>query len=316
MKSTYPKRVCTSNLTKLIGQHCLRGHCIAGIADQPEYSLFNRNPPIQERLHIRSNQIYRSTLLASYPMDSTKQLKLMKTDRLSNLPEPIIFHILSLMDIKSAFRTSLLSNEWKFHWTQFNFFSSFLSLENLSLIDCFVTDCWKVFNFEISAPRLVCLTISNFNIYELARIVISSTTLKLFNLNDNSHHPPLLRMENCQSLVRVNIDLFPPATTLARTGIFKETYIYHVFYMTTALRYLNPLRVSCTSLSKEGFLLYKNTQATEIKFVALKEIEDEWLLVALSMVHGLGLDQLATKLHENSKQKGSDQLAPIKLQLV
>ncbi|KAK0594893.1 hypothetical protein LWI29_001646 [Acer saccharum] len=70
----------------------------------------------------------------------------------------------------------------------------------------------------------------------------------------------MLRMKNCQSLEMVNIDLFPPAATLAKTGIFKETFIYHVFYMITALRYSNPLRVSCTFPSKGKFLLYKNTQ--------------------------------------------------------
>ncbi|KAK2653840.1 hypothetical protein Ddye_013696 [Dipteronia dyeriana] len=390
-------------------------------------------------------------------MDATKPLKLMKTDRLSNLPQPLIYIILSLMDIKSAFRTSLLSKEWKFHWTQidsldfewdenlnslinfvngvfhhplslkrvrfhtktnnqlyfyekflkvitsyavsrgaeeldtniittlpppsfgkqcqnqlktlklgpctisstptplststtttynswnplvslttlqlykvkfchnlfdlkchFDFFSSFLNLENLSLIDCFVPDYWEVFDFKIHAPRLVCLSISNFSIYELARIVISSTTLKLFNLNDNSHLPPLLKMKNCRSLEMVNIDLFPPPATLARTGTFKEGYIYHVFHVTEALRYLNPLRVSCTFPSKGKLFLNRNTQVANIKFVELKvkESEEDWLLVALFILRGLGLDQLAVKLEEMSKQMGSgDQLAPMELQL-
>ncbi|KAK3220742.1 hypothetical protein Dsin_014712 [Dipteronia sinensis] len=373
----------------------------------------------------------------------------MKMDRLSNLPQPLIYNILSLMDIKSAFRTSLLSKEWKFYWTQidsldfewdenlnslidfvnrvfhhplnlkrvrfhtktnnqgyfyekflkvitsyavsrgaeeldtniittlpppsfgkqyqnqlktlklgpctisstttynswnplvslttlqlykirfrhtlfdfkchFDFFSSFLNLENLSLIDCSVPDYWKVFDFKIYAPRLVCLMISNFSIYELARIVISSTTLKLFHLNDNSHLPPMLRMKNCRSLEMVNIDLFPPPATLARTGTFKEGYIYHVFHIAEALCYLNPLRVSCTFPSKGKFLLNRNTQVAKIKFVALKvkESEEDWLLVALFILRGLSLDKLAAKFEEMSKQMGSnDQLAPIELQLV
>ncbi|KAK0588730.1 hypothetical protein LWI29_004723 [Acer saccharum] len=38
------------------------------------------------------------------------------TDRLSNLPNPIIYNILSLMDTKYAVRTCVLSKTWLFHW--------------------------------------------------------------------------------------------------------------------------------------------------------------------------------------------------------
>ncbi|KAK3193211.1 hypothetical protein Dsin_024521 [Dipteronia sinensis] len=38
-------------------------------------------------------------------------------DRLSNLPEPLISHILSLMDTKDAVQTSVLSKAWRYHWT-------------------------------------------------------------------------------------------------------------------------------------------------------------------------------------------------------
>ncbi|TXG55625.1 hypothetical protein EZV62_020881 [Acer yangbiense] len=37
-------------------------------------------------------------------------------DRLSNLPNPIIYNILSLMDTKYAVRTCVLSKTWMFHW--------------------------------------------------------------------------------------------------------------------------------------------------------------------------------------------------------
>ncbi|KAK0590617.1 hypothetical protein LWI29_029486 [Acer saccharum] len=37
-------------------------------------------------------------------------------DRLSNLPNPIIYNILSLMDTKYAVRTCVLSKKWLFHW--------------------------------------------------------------------------------------------------------------------------------------------------------------------------------------------------------
>jgi len=34
-------------------------------------------------------------------------------DRLSDLPDPILHHILSLLDTKEAFQTSILSTRWK-----------------------------------------------------------------------------------------------------------------------------------------------------------------------------------------------------------
>lgn len=37
-------------------------------------------------------------------------------DRISKLPEPILVHILSLMPLKSAIRTSILSSKWQGHW--------------------------------------------------------------------------------------------------------------------------------------------------------------------------------------------------------
>ncbi|KAK3184620.1 hypothetical protein Dsin_031906 [Dipteronia sinensis] len=61
---------------------------------------------------------------------STKVIKRKKKlDRLSNLPEPIIFHIHSLTNTKYAVQTCVLSKKWRHHWTHIhilNFdFSSF-----------------------------------------------------------------------------------------------------------------------------------------------------------------------------------------------
>ena len=39
-------------------------------------------------------------------------------DRLSNLPEPLIHHILSFLDTKFAVQTSVLSRRWKSVWKQ------------------------------------------------------------------------------------------------------------------------------------------------------------------------------------------------------
>ena len=46
---------------------------------------------------------------------SRKQVKINR-DRLCNLPDSIIHHILSLMDAKYAVQTCILSKKWKFHW--------------------------------------------------------------------------------------------------------------------------------------------------------------------------------------------------------
>ncbi|KAL5794416.1 hypothetical protein ACOSP7_003010 [Xanthoceras sorbifolium] len=39
-----------------------------------------------------------------------------EVDRLTNLPNPIIYHILSFMEIKYAVRTCVLSSKWRYHW--------------------------------------------------------------------------------------------------------------------------------------------------------------------------------------------------------
>ncbi|KAL5733993.1 hypothetical protein ACOSP7_031854 [Xanthoceras sorbifolium] len=47
----------------------------------------------------------------------------MEMDRLSNLPDSIIHHILSLMDAKYAVQTCILSKKWKFHWAHISYYS-------------------------------------------------------------------------------------------------------------------------------------------------------------------------------------------------
>ncbi|TXG59565.1 hypothetical protein EZV62_014138 [Acer yangbiense] len=43
--------------------------------------------------------------------------EIQRSDRLSNLPDPIIHHILSLMNTKCAVRTCVLSKNRSYHWT-------------------------------------------------------------------------------------------------------------------------------------------------------------------------------------------------------
>ncbi|CAN0879083.1 Putative F-box/FBD/LRR-repeat protein At4g13965 [Linum grandiflorum] len=45
-----------------------------------------------------------------------KKRRVGKIDRLSNLPEAVIHHILSFLDIRSAVQTSVLSRQWRCAW--------------------------------------------------------------------------------------------------------------------------------------------------------------------------------------------------------
>ncbi|KAK3184626.1 hypothetical protein Dsin_031912 [Dipteronia sinensis] len=176
-----------------------------------------------------------------------------------------------------------------------NLFSNFSSLENLLLIGCSM----KLDNnliFNISAPRMTSLTISDFDICYMMRLEISAPTLKLFNLKGN---PLWLSMKNChQALEEVKIDLFQPPEEDARKKILKEVRIFHLKRMIKGLCHTNSLRVSFTFSSKGKFLLYQNSHVIEVKFVDLKGTEEEWLPVALLIVRGLGFNQLADELEE------------------
>ncbi|KAK4839066.1 hypothetical protein QYF36_018813 [Acer negundo] len=68
---------------------------------------------------------------------SSKRVKIndeMGMDRLSNLPDSVIHHILSRMDAKDAVQTCVLSKKWKFHWAHINCYS-FDCLTSASVAD-------------------------------------------------------------------------------------------------------------------------------------------------------------------------------------
>ncbi|XP_061344863.1 putative FBD-associated F-box protein At5g22720 [Gastrolobium bilobum] len=68
-----------------------------------------------------------------------KKKRKVKEDRLSNLPDEIILHILSFSDAKTAVQTSVLSKRWRSLWTSLpvvNFLDS--SFDDPVLFQCFV----------------------------------------------------------------------------------------------------------------------------------------------------------------------------------
>ncbi|TXG70047.1 hypothetical protein EZV62_004982 [Acer yangbiense] len=89
---------------------------------------------------------------------SSKRVKIndeMGMDRLSNLPDSVIHHILSRMDAKDAVQTCVLSKKWKFHWTHINCYS-FDCLTSASVVD-FEDFVINVLNnrrpFSLSRPK-------------------------------------------------------------------------------------------------------------------------------------------------------------------
>lgn len=59
-----------------------------------------------------------ATILVLLPLDERRPMESICTDvdRFSNLPDPIIHHILSLVDTKTAVKTSILSKKLRNHW--------------------------------------------------------------------------------------------------------------------------------------------------------------------------------------------------------
>ncbi|KAK0597405.1 hypothetical protein LWI29_024962 [Acer saccharum] len=79
----------------------------------------------------------------------------MGMDRLSNLPDSVIHHILSRMDAKYAVQTCVLSKKWKFHWAHIHCYS-FDCLTSASVVD-FEDFVINVLNnrkpFSLSRPK-------------------------------------------------------------------------------------------------------------------------------------------------------------------
>ncbi|KAK0595334.1 hypothetical protein LWI29_005659 [Acer saccharum] len=301
----------------------------------------------------------------------------MAIDRLSSLPNPVIYHILSLTDTKYAVQTCVLSKNWRNHWTNIhnlNFDHSSFSrwvgfrdfvfnvlrrcklinlgklkficgksirvklvrtvfqyaishrLEELetdligsfppSLSDCqaslfecqtlkslrihhTVTDFFKFAAlktlqisaslpgasiFNISAPRLVSLTISDFRFY--GKIMITAPRLKFFNMKESSC---LLSIDKCLDLDEVNILISP--------SIYEQMtnwYTSKIRGMVEGLCNAKSISVAL-NLSKGKFIMYYSSVDAEAKVVKLNQDSgEEELLFVFPMVSDLCIDQLAT----------------------
>ncbi|KAI9157626.1 hypothetical protein LWI28_025473 [Acer negundo] len=76
-------------------------------------------------------------------------------DRLSNLPDFVIHHILSLMEAKYAVQTCILSKKWKFHWAHVPFYSFDYSTSSSDIqFQDFVANVMNNRqSFDLSRPR-------------------------------------------------------------------------------------------------------------------------------------------------------------------
>ncbi|KAI9157110.1 hypothetical protein LWI28_017114 [Acer negundo] len=89
------------------------------------------------------------------PIKKVKISDEMEMDRLSNLPDSVIHHILSLMDAKYAVQTCILSNKWKFHWAHvpcysFDHSTSSSDIQFQDFVANVLNNCQS---FNLSQPR-------------------------------------------------------------------------------------------------------------------------------------------------------------------
>ncbi|KAK2634333.1 hypothetical protein Ddye_029125 [Dipteronia dyeriana] len=77
----------------------------------------NNNQDVAIEITSKDCRCYSSYVLQTMEGQRHSRKKVnINIDRISNLPDSIIHHILSLMDAKYAVQTCILSKKWKFHW--------------------------------------------------------------------------------------------------------------------------------------------------------------------------------------------------------
>ncbi|KAF5757177.1 putative F-box domain, leucine-rich repeat domain superfamily, F-box-like domain superfamily [Helianthus annuus] len=129
-------------------------------------------------------------------------------DRISRLPEDIVSHILSLMPMKFAVRTSILSKRWRYSWMfvmnlDFGEIHTMDSLHSLTIIvDRILKFCTpsQVKLFRLRFP-VICARVSRVSnwIDEAVRLKISELDLQVHQLQ----LPP--SMFTCKTLTKLRL---------------------------------------------------------------------------------------------------------------
>ncbi|KAK4834928.1 hypothetical protein QYF36_002665 [Acer negundo] len=159
-------------------------------------------------------------------------------DRLSNLPDHIIYDILSFLDTKYVVQTCVLSNKWR------------SSKRN------------KKGKVVLAEPND-------------GKILITTPRLKFFYLKDVD--PLVLSMDDCPSLEKVDILMSKPfCDFFQKIGDKKQMFIRDMFHMIEGLFHVKSLRISL-NFTKEKFVLRRNNEETKIA-VLNKETGEEQLV--------------------------------------
>lgn len=169
----------------------------------------------------------------SLSSSSDKRFKEMQIDRLSDLPDSLIIHILSFLGVKEAAITSVLSKRWKCLWAELprlefwgneerekaedfvSFVSRTLEIRKADYLEkflvrfinydkCFVSDvdAWVEFSVK-NGVKEVNLILYSYDYYKLPQIMLSCKSLKDLHLSGVMVSESTIKW---QSLTRLSLD--------------------------------------------------------------------------------------------------------------
>ncbi|TXG46595.1 hypothetical protein EZV62_027895 [Acer yangbiense] len=161
----------------------------------------------------------------------------MEIDRLSNLPDPIIHHILSLMNTKYAVQTCVLSKKWRYHWTHICSLNLKFIFKTIGDFGHFVH---KVFHRRKRYPlSSIKFHLNDYKSPSLAKIVSDyalSKSLEEFDTNLTVFPPSLYQCQNlrtlklgpcsCMTSTFPDLSSLASLTTLQLTDFALHTYDY------------------------------------------------------------------------------------------
>ncbi|KAK4846400.1 hypothetical protein QYF36_016819 [Acer negundo] len=227
----------------------------------------------------------------------------------SKLPESIVqcrslktlkLSTYSIEDLQDSFDfaslTTLQLSETSFSQTDnnsFDIFSTCLNLENLILINC---SPYGREIFEISAPRLISLSISGFRLQNSIKtkivisapsqvnlnisnlipqgmnftnvVVISAPRVKFFNFRAN--YRQTLSIEKCSSLEKMNVRVFPPVAW-RETYNWEQGYMFDLLCITEGFYGAKSIDISF-KFSKGKFKSYHVNSGAETEVVEISKV--------------------------------------------